>query len=285
MPTRVSWMICQAVLADRVSSDCFLTIAISFSCYSSQKCVRSWLSCHSKSVTFPEMYRDAARAAVGDWAGPRISFHCKRCLILLSLSLMKSHKPLPSSSLHLLALTICHLLLQHPWLVEREQLRADRPSFIPGEMGCSWAAPGASPLIRPLLKPHYCLLGLYPWPRGLRTPSSLHLSFIFSQRLCHALLWWGTCRFWFFLRQSLRFFQQQGRVIFLCNIENKNSDMLRTYSMFGSRLIFQPWWKFHELSPLKRLNILKVWPLMLYDVSDLLFWCFKVTGLTFSFCV
>lgn len=50
------------------------------------------------------------------------------------------------------------------------------------------------------------------------------------------------------------------------------------YGMFGSQLIFQPWWKFYELSPQKRLNILKVKPLMLYDVSDLLFWCFRVTG-------
>lgn len=35
------------------------------------------------------------------------------------------------------------------------------------------------------------------------------------------------------------------------------------------------------------LNILKIWPLMLYDVSDFLFWCFRVTGLglTLSFCV
>ncbi|KAI4786182.1 hypothetical protein KUCAC02_037293, partial [Chaenocephalus aceratus] len=34
---------------------------------------------------------------------------------------------------------------------EREHLGADRPSFIPGETGCSWAAPGPSPRIRPFI--------------------------------------------------------------------------------------------------------------------------------------
>lgn len=50
---------------------------------------------------------------------------------------------------------------QHPWPLEREHHGADRPSFIPREMGCFWAASGPPPLIRPFHKPHCCLLGLY----------------------------------------------------------------------------------------------------------------------------
>lgn len=90
---------------------------------------------------------------------------CKRCLILLSLSLMKNCKPLLPTSLHLRPLTLSSS--QHPWPVEREHHGADRPLFIPGEMRCFWAALGPSPLIRPFHKLHCHLLGLYPQPRGL----------------------------------------------------------------------------------------------------------------------
>lgn len=102
-----------------------------------------------------------------------LPYLCKR-LILLSLSLMKSHKPLPSPSPLRPNYSSSS---RHPWAVEHEHLGADRPSFIPGEMGCSWAAPGPSPLIRPFHKPHHRLLGLSTQTRGLRTQSSLFFFF------------------------------------------------------------------------------------------------------------
>lgn len=124
---------------------------------------------------------------------------------------MKSHKP-PSFPFPSPSPPNYVSASQRPWPVEHKHRGADRPSFIPGEMGCSWTAPGPSPLIRPFHKPHCRLLGLYTRPRDLWTRSSLYLSFsfsfVFSQRLCHALLWRGTDLD--FLRQGLTFFQQQG---------------------------------------------------------------------------
>lgn len=47
---------------------------------------------------------------------------------------------------------------QHLWSLEREHCRADRASFVPREMGRSWAAAGLSPFFRPFHKRHFLLL-------------------------------------------------------------------------------------------------------------------------------
>lgn len=47
---------------------------------------------------------------------------------------------------------------QHLWSLEHERCRADRASFVPREMGRSWAAAGLSPFFRPFHKRHFLLL-------------------------------------------------------------------------------------------------------------------------------
>lgn len=78
------------------------------------------------------------------------------------------------------------------WPPERECRGDDRPCL---EMDCSCVAPGLSPPIGPLHKPLCCFLGLYSQPRGIQQSSLFFIPHMFSQRLCHSLLWWGTLRF------------------------------------------------------------------------------------------
>lgn len=63
--------------------------------------VPSWLSCHSKGCSLAEVFLSGCLADVDCRALPFTRWHaCKHCLILLSLSLMKSRKPLPVTSIH-----------------------------------------------------------------------------------------------------------------------------------------------------------------------------------------
>lgn len=170
---------------------------------------------------------------------------------------MKSHKPFPLPSLHLRPLSICHpfSILGH-WSVSTTGLT--RPSFIPGEMGCSWAAPGVLHLSSCLLI--HLTAASWDWTHSLPTPLLFFITFLFSQRLCRALPRRGTFRFTF---------SQTGIEVISATRWSLSSAILSTlsrknekkpqpkHSVFGSQLIFESWWKFLELSPQKRLNILK----------------------------
>lgn len=160
---------------------------------------------------------------------------------------MKHHKLLPS--LHLCPLSMCHL---HS-IFGQWSMSTDRPSFSPGEMRCSWAVPGPSPLVRRLYDHYCCLLVLFPQHRG---HFLFPLSVIFSQRLCHALLWWGTCRFFKTGLEVLSATRGSHNPLqYWVFLIKRNNNIPHTYlhDMFGSLLIFQPWCKFYELFPLKRL--------------------------------
>lgn len=162
-----------------------LNIAIFCSYFSSQKCVRSWLSCHSKVCSFWKctvmlLHRH------GWSAGPHIPFHTPVNVVWFCCHFLwwKVINPLrsPSPPNYLSS-------FQHPWSLEREHRGADRPLFIPGDMWWSKTAPGFSPLIRPFHKPHCRLLGLYPQSTGLWTWSSLYLFlffYLFTEALPHS---------------------------------------------------------------------------------------------------
>lgn len=147
-----------------------------------------------RSVKFPEVHRDAGASARVGATHPSphffnaVWFYCHFLWWKVINPILPFPSPLPlnyvSSS-------------QHLWSVEREHCGADRPSFIPREMGCSCAAPGPSPLIRKLPLLFFFLLSFH---RGFAMFSDEELADYF--------------------RQGFRFFQQQGGVIILCNTES-----------------------------------------------------------------
>lgn len=177
-----------------------------FSLFSSKMCpILIVLSL--KSVKFLEMFQHDAGA-----------LHLCKCLILLSLSLMKSHKPLRSPSPPNYLSSSRHL-----WAAERGAMGLTGPRLSQERWGVS-----GQPQVLHLPSDLFINLTATSWdyindPEASEhcLPSTLlfSFSFIFSQRLCHALLWWGS-RSRFFLRQGLKFFLQQQGVVILYNYEN-----------------------------------------------------------------
>lgn len=232
-----------AVLKYRVSTDCLLTTAISS--YRYQKCVRSWLSCHSKVWSFWRCTVMLLLCCTGLGRATHLRPHLhKRRLILLSLSLMKSHKPssspFPSPSPPRYLSSSQHLWGSGAWAPWGWQVLV-----YPRRDGVFLGSPRSFTSHQTFYKPHRRLLGLYTRPRGLWT-HSLPFSFIFSQRLCQASLRWGTCRFRFFFKTGLEVLSAPrggGVIISLQYWElflEKRKNTPHTYSMFGSRLMFQP---------------------------------------------
>lgn len=169
--------------------------------------------------------------------------HPCKCSILLSLSLMKSHKPFPSPSLHLRPLTICHpfsilgqqsvsaegltdpCLSQERWAVpwQSQVLHLSSGLFI-NLTAASWDCLHGSEATENNLTSAFLFFSLSSFHRGFATLSS-------DEELAYLE----------FLKQGLQFFQQQGwsltSAIFR---EIKTQRTSHTNSMFGSRLIFQP---------------------------------------------
>lgn len=150
---------------------------------------------------------------------------------------MKSHKPpFPSPS----PSSNCVSSSQPP---KRERREADRPLFVSGEMGRSAATPGSFTSRWGL----FINLHVVSWDRmfdpeacerGLPSvfiPSSFHRGF--------AVLLFGLLS-----PQGCRFFQGGCRPLQYC-FQNREHTHIHTHSVVGIQLIFQPWWKFHELAP------------------------------------
>lgn len=197
-----------------VPSDCSLTVAAS-SCFSSQKMCHILIVLSLKSVELPD------RPEHPPGQGPRIPLHtCFNAVWFychfLRWKVINPHPSLPFT----FAPGLCVIL---------------SASLVSG----AWAPPGWQALIYPR-RDGVLLCSPRSFTSHHKPPSFSFLSVIFSQRLCRALLWWGTCRLF---KAGLHILSatREGHypLQYWVFLQGKKTHWHTTYSMFDTWLIFQ----------------------------------------------